>query len=137
MKKYLLLMFIILFAIVLFILWKYVYLEITHYLKLYQEYEVYSVKKTSGTLWLIIHSDEMRNKIIKEYQIEIPEIDFSKNYLLMSDGRKIQEIKYKLKSRYQWHYKFPMGIEKYDDKYYPNKVFFYRINRIYIHRKSD
>jgi hypothetical protein len=137
MKKLKFVMLLVLLLAILFVIWKFVYLEITHYLKIFQEYEVYSKRKTSGTFWIIIHSDEMRIQINKKYQIEIPTADFNKNYLLMSDGRKIREIKYKFKSRYQWQYKFPMGVETFDDKYCPNKIFIYRINRIYIHRKSD
>ena len=138
MRKIMIAMLVFSIAVLLFVLWKFVFLEITHHMTLYQEYEVNSnSRKTSGTHWLIITSNEMSHNIKNSYQIDVPMIDFRKNYLLMSDGRKIVDIKYKLKSRYQWHYKFPMGIVQYDDKHYPNKVFFYLINRKYIHRETD
>jgi hypothetical protein len=106
-------------------------------LELSDEKEVHSERITQGKFWMIIQSEEARTLVMKDYGIQLPENDFNKNYLLISDGRKIKKIKYRLISKYLWQYEFPKGVATFGKEYYPHSIFVYKTNRIYIHRPVD
>lgn len=110
----------------------YYYLIVNREINIYREYRVYDVEETGGTDWLIIHSEESRRIHMKKFNINIPEVDFSKYYLLWSSGRRIKKITYRLISKYKWRYDVPKGVACFGDKYYPHTAFFYKINKVLV-----
>jgi len=105
--------------------------------ELSDEKEIYSERATQGKFWHIISSDEARTGFMEMYGIELPDNDFNKNYLLISDGRKILGLGYRAISQYLWHYDFPKGIARFGKKHFPHTVFVYKTSRIYIHPPAD
>jgi hypothetical protein len=110
----------------------YIYMNVPRKIKIYEEYQVYSKRETFGMFWHIIESEENRSFLAKDYEIDIPKIDFDKYFLLWSDGRKIKEIKYTIWSKYQWCFNDPKGVEIFDEMHYHHTAFFYKIERVYV-----
>lgn len=92
-----------------------------------------SERRTTGFYWRIIPSESARVSIGEEYNIDIPKIDFSKNYLLFADGRQIEKLTYTYGSKYFSCNNLYEGKAKFISNYYPHKVFFYKVPKIYIH----
>lgn len=113
------------------------YLDISRKVKIYEEYEVYSERETWGLAWNIISDENTRQVLMEKFGIEIPRIDFNKNYLLMSDGRRIKEITYKISSKYKWQYNVPKGIATFEGKHHPHTVFIYKINKVLVKQEGD
>jgi len=97
--------------------------------------EIYTPGAT-GRRWKIIFGRN-REAINESWGIEIPEIDFDKNYLLLSDGRKMQELTYTRISQHQWCYDVPKGIAAFGDEYYHNTVFVYKMEKILLKQEGD
>lgn len=115
----------------------YYYLTIERRLELSGEQEMYSARATIGKFWTIITSDKGRARFMEKYNVTLPQNDFENSYLLVSDGRRIKELRYRLISRYQWEYPFPMGVEVFDKTHDLHSIFIYRIKKVYIHQSSD
>lgn len=135
-KRIIIFSFIFLLAIIGYLYWKYIYLEIPRKVKLFQEYEATSKRQTNGKAWIIIFDEDMRLRMTEKFEVEIPKINFKKNYLLLSDGRKVIELKYRLSSRYKWWFDRPMGEVTFDKEHYLHTIFFYKINRVIILQES-
>ncbi len=103
-------------------------------LKLLDEREMPTGRATYGLSWKVIENEEFRIRFGKDYDVKLPENDFSKYNLLVSDGRRILKMRYRLISRYQWRYRFLMGEEVFDSRHYPHSMFVYRIKKIYLHQ---
>ena len=82
-KKILIVLFALLPAILFFDLFR------NRKVKLYEEYEVYSEREVLGLAWLVISSPEQAAVLENEQGVVFPSVDFSKCYLLESQGRKI------------------------------------------------
>jgi len=115
----------------------YCYLALERKLHSSGEQEAFTERTTHGMFWHIVTSEEGRTRFMKKYSVILPQNDFSRNYLLVSDGRKIRELKYRLISRYQWEFPYPMGVETFEKTHYPHTMFVYRIRKIYIAQSSD
>ena len=72
--------------------------------KLYKEFELYSSEPVSGLAWLVISSPKQASILEEKQGIKFPEIDFNKNFLVESQGRKIRTLKYRLVTKYLWDY---------------------------------
>jgi len=105
--------------------------------KLLDEQELPTERTTFGLFWGIIQDEDFRIRFSTRYKVKLPENDFSKYNLLVSDGRRILKLTYKLISRYQWRYRFLMGEEVFDNRHYPHSMFVYRIKKIYLHQYGD
>jgi hypothetical protein len=105
--------------------------------KLSDEQEVYTDRITKGRAWFVIEDEDYRIRFSQEFKVRLPENDFGKHNLLVSDGRRILKLRYRPISKYQWHYHFFMGEEKFEDRLYPHSMFVYRIKRIYLQRAVD
>lgn len=112
-----------------------VHLIVLRKIKIYEEYCVQSEKETGGIVWSIIPTEKTRMALMKKYNLQIPEVDFNKNYLLWASGRRIKEITYRIISKYKWRYGVPKGVATFGEKYYPHTAFFYKINK--VHLKQD
>jgi len=113
------------------------YLDTARKVKIYEEYQVYSERKTWGLAWNIIPDENTRQVLMEEFRIKIPKIDFNKNYLLMSDGRRIKKITYKIGSKYKWQYDVSKGIATFEGKHYLHTVFIYKINKVLVKQEGD
>ena len=105
--------------------------------KLLDEQELPTERTTFGLFWGIIQDEDFRIRFSTRYKVKLPENDFSKYNLLVSDGRRILKLTYKLISRYQWRYRFLMGEGVFDNRHYPHSMFVYRIKKIYLHQYGD
>jgi hypothetical protein len=110
----------------------YIYLNVPRKIKIYEEYQVYSKRETFGMFWHIIENDEIRSHLAKRYEVDIPKIDFSKHYLLWSDGRRVKEINYTIGSKFKWCFNDPKGVEVFEGPRHPHTAFFYKIEKIYV-----
>ena len=106
-------------------------------IRLLDEQEVPTERTTHGLFWDIIQDEDLRIRWGNEYKVKLPENDFSKYNLLVSDGRRLQKLRYRLISKYQWRYHFLMGEEVFDNRHYPHSMFVYRIKKIYLHQYGD
>ena len=112
-------------------------LTVKRNVKLLDEQEIHTGRTTHGMFWDIIQDDDLRIRYGIRYNIKLPENDFSKYNLLVSDGRRLLKLRYKLISKYQWRYHFLMGEEVFDNRQYPHSMFVYRIKKIYLHQYGD
>lgn len=108
------------------------YLNVEREIEIYKEYSINSDEETGGIVWSIINSEMSRKKMMVKYKIKIPEVDFSKYYLLWSSGRRIKKITYRIISKYKWWYGVPKGIAVFGEKYYPHTAFFYKIDKVLV-----
>ena len=106
-------------------------------IRLLDEQEVPTERTTHGLFWDIIQDEDLRIRWGNEYKVKLPENDFSKYNLLVSDGRRLPKLRYRLISKYQWRYHFLMGEEVFDNRHYPHSMFVYRIKKIYLHQYGD
>ena len=105
--------------------------------KLYEEYEVYSEREVLGLAWLIIDSPEQASAIENKHGVVFPSVDFSKYYLLESQGRKIKSLKYKKISQFSWDYNIPMGIAEFTGETNPHTIYVYKIDKHKIKQNGD
>ncbi len=105
--------------------------------KLLDEQEVPTGRTTLGMFWIVISNEEAGIRFSNRYKFNLPENDFSKYNLLVSDGRRILKLDYRLISKYLWRYHFPRGKEVFDNRHYPHSMFVYRIRKIYIKQEGD
>jgi hypothetical protein len=115
----------------------YYLLTVRRSVKLLDEQEVPTERTTLGLFWLVIEDEGFMVRFGEEYKVRLPENDFNKHNLLVSDGRRILKLKYRLISKYQWHYRFLRGEEEFDHVHYPHSMFVYKIKKIYLHRAND
>ncbi len=135
MKKLIKISSIIILCIGVIVLGIYIYLNIPRKIKIYGEYKQVHIKReTSGFVWRITGSKNSKDHLSKKFDVEMPEIDFNKYYLLYSDGRKIKEINYTIGSKYEWGYDVFKGVAVFEKKYYPHTVFFYLIEKVLVHQ---
>lgn len=105
--------------------------------KLSDEQEVYTDRMTKGRAWYVIKDEYYRIRFGQEFKVKLPENDFAKHYLLVSDGRRILKLRYRPISRYQWQLRSLMGEEKFENRLYPHSMFVYRIKKIYLERAIE
>ena len=96
----------------------------------------YTMSNAGISAWKIVY-DKNKDAISESWNIEIPIIDFSKNYLLLSSGRRIEKLVYKRISQYKWSYNVPKGVAVYKDGFYPNSVFVYVIDKVPLKQDAD
>jgi hypothetical protein len=130
-KKILIVLFALLPAILFFDLFR------SRKVKLYEEYEVYSEREVLGLAWLIISSPEQATALENKQGVVFPSVDFSKYYLLESQGRKINSLKYKKISRFSWDYNIPIGIAEFTGETNPHTIYVYKIGRHKIKQNGD
>jgi hypothetical protein len=128
---------VIIFAIILFTWFLYWYFLGWTKIVIYSENEVFSNRKTHGMAWFIIDNNRAQEIVSDMYEIKIPENDYGKNYLLISDGRQVSSVIYKRISKYQWCYDVPLGIARFKDGHSPNNVYIYKINKIMLKQDDD
>ncbi|MBQ8680809.1 MAG: hypothetical protein IJ530_13825 [Treponema sp.] len=105
--------------------------------KIYEEYEVYSERELLGLAWLIISSQEQATAVENKQGVVFPSVDFSKYYLLESQGRRINSLKYKKISRFSWDYNIPVGIAEFTGKISPHTIYVYKIDKHKIKQNGD
>lgn len=105
--------------------------------KLYKEFELYSSEPVSGLAWLVISSPKQASILEEKQGIKFPEIDFNKNFLVESKGRKIRTLKYRLVTKYLWDYNIPMGTAEFYGDVNPNSIYVYIIDKHNIKQKGD
>ena len=105
--------------------------------RLLDESEVYSSRELSGLAWLIITSQEQANAVGNKQGVIFPSIDYSKHYLLESQGRKIKSLKYKKTSRFSWEYNLPMGIAEFENEFNPHTIYVYKIEKCEVKQNGD
>jgi len=115
----------------------YLLLTVRRNVKLLDEREVPTERTTLGLFWKVIENEDFSVRFGKEYNVILPENDFRRHNLLVSDGRRILRLRYRLISKYQWRYRFLMGEEVFDNRHYPHSMFVYRIKKIYLHQYGD
>lgn len=108
-----------------------------HSIKLMDELEVFTNRITAGQFWHVIQNEEAKILFCSQNNVELPTNDFKKYNLLVSDGRRILKLSYRIISKYQWNYHFFKGEEVFDSEYYPHSMFVYRIKKIYLHKFGD
>lgn len=105
--------------------------------KIIDETEIYSERELSGLAWLVITSEEQAKAIEKKHGIIFPSNDYSENYLLECQGRKMKSLRYNKVSKYEWEYDVPVGIEEFIGEINPHAVYVYRINKVKIKQDGD
>lgn len=85
-----------------------------------------------GTWWTTVFDEN--HSISKDYNIELPKVDFTKNNLIISAGREIKSLTYTRKSKYTLPYKgHPyVGDVILKRQLYAHKFFVYKIDKLYI-----
>lgn len=116
--------------IVLLVLCLYSFLSVKRHIRLYDEREVYTSRETGGLFWHVIESEEEKDRFIKKYHVNLPGNDFSKCYLLVSDGRKIRDLTYRLISKFLSEDHELVGEADFDPRPYLHSMFVYRIKQI-------
>ena len=106
-------------------------------IRLYEEYEIFSERELLGKAWLVITSQEQAAAVENKHGIVLPSIDFSKYYLLESQGRKIKKLKYRNISRFFWEYDVPTGIEEFMGETNSHVIYVYKIDKHQIKQKED
>lgn len=133
MKKSLLFIFIIILLLIFTIAF---FLLNENSVKFYEEIEISTTRNCQGNFWHIITANN-KNSFEQKYNLKFPENDYSKNYLLLTDGRKVKSLKYKYISKLLWDYDVPKGIEEFDNILYPNTMFVYKIDPILLKQADD
>lgn len=127
--------FFICFIVIVFVIFTYLNKEQT--IQLYEELTITKETECHGLFWHIIFSQDNADRNNIEYRIELPENDYSKNFLLISDGRKILSLKYTLISKYHSKYKVPTGYATFDEVLNPHEMYVYRIPKIFVKQDGD
>lgn len=96
------------------------------------EQEVFTSRTTRGLFWVVIWDEEDRINVCDRYEIELPKIDFTKHNLLLSDGRRILKLRYRLLSKFQTDRHYLIGEEVFDSQHYPHCMFVYKVKKIFI-----
>ena len=136
--KKILYIFLSVFLSVVIVVWGgWIYLTKQRKIEIYHVSTVHSDQELWGNGWKIIYYEEQRACLEKIFGFPIPKTDFSRNYLLLSLGRQIKEIRYNYFSQYQWEYDIPMGVETFEGPVHPHKCFIYTIERTYIRQNLD
>lgn len=104
---------------------------------IWDEKQIEKGLQSYGLSWLIISSEKQAKRIEEVDNIVLPKNDYTKNYLLISDGRKIISLKYKKISKYQWQYDVPMGVEVFDDNLTNYCMYVYKIPKIVLKQNGD
>lgn len=122
-----------------FIILMIVMIDLFRYRKLsfLEESEIYTSKIVQGKAWLIITNKKQADIVGEKQGISFPYNDYSKYYLLESQGRKIKSLGFRKFSKYLWDYDVPMGIESFDDDFSPNTIYIYKIKKIEIKQNGD
>ena len=128
-KKYNLAILIVLVCFLCFFLF-FIYVKYPRKLLIYKEIAViHTNKTTTGKLWHIITSDQVRQYFSKEYEIKIPKLDFTKRFLLMTDGRKVKKITYDVWNIFCDCSDVPEGKAYFEKNYQENTMIFYEIEK--------
>ena len=114
-----------------------VYFFPKRYLKMYDVSTIYSERECMGLFWRIITDENTKEIIEEKHEINIPDNDYDKYYLLISDGREIQSIQYTNISRYLWQYDVPKGIEVFTGDVHKHEMFCYRIEKKLLKQDGD
>ena len=86
----------------------------------------------SGTWWTTVFSEE--HSITRKYNIKLPDINYSKNNLIVSGGREIKILTYTRNSKFKLPYKKKhyVGEAILKNEFYPHTLFVYKIDKIPI-----
>lgn len=77
---------------------------------------------------------ENDNHLVKALNLKLPNVDFSKNYMVISGGRLVSEITYTRISKFLWPYKDTyQGNAIFENPLQPNTIFYYKTKRIPCH----
>ena len=109
----------------------------TRNIDLWDEICIEKTTPSYGLSWLIISNEKQAERIASKKQIKLPNNNFSINYLLISDGRKIKSLTYKKISKYQWEYDVPMGIAGFDETLNSHSIYVYKIPKIVLKQDGD
>ena len=109
----------------------------TRNIDLWDEICIEKTTPSYGLSWLIISNEKQAERIASNEQIKLPNNNFSINYLLISDGRKIKSLTYKKISKYQWEYDVPMGIAEFDETLNSHSIYVYKIPKIVLKQDGD
>ena len=109
----------------------------TRNIDLWDEICIEKITPSYGLSWLIISNEKQAERIASKKQIKLPNNNFSINYLLISDGRKIKSLTYKKISKYQWEYDVPMGIAEFDETLNSHSIYVYKIPKIVLKQDGD
>jgi hypothetical protein len=99
--------------------------------------EVKLAAEFKGDYWCMV--DENRLKYLENYGIKPEEFEFDKYNIVISEGRKIKEMRYK-REKY-----FPFRKTKFartilEKELYPNSIFIYQLEKgtkVYLNEKSN
>jgi hypothetical protein len=123
---------IVIASFALMILCSYLFLSLERHVRLLDEREIYTSRATKGLFWRIIESEKDRQRFMEEYPVDLPDNDFTKYYLLVSDGRKVRNLTYRLISKSWTEYHELVGEADFDPRHYPHAMFVYKIKRIFL-----
>jgi len=108
-----------------------------HSVKLMEEQEVFTSRTTRGLFWQVIWSEEDRIWFCDRYEVELPNIDFTKHNILVSDGRRIVKLSYRIISKTRTYHHSLIGEEVFNSQHYPHSMFVYRVKKIGIRQFWD
>lgn len=110
-------------------------MECTEYYREMNWMYVEEDEKPTFTYWDVIYDDSLKDGYSNIYQLDLPEVDFERQTLLFSCGRKINSISYTEASRYHKYSSqyIPMKYDKHppvgnpvmENEYHPNIIFLY------------
>lgn len=118
--------FVVLVFVLLFLIF---YYSSERSLQLYDKNMLKTDRECCGRFWITITNLEQAKKAESKYGISIPDNDYNKNFIIISDGRIINSIKYNLYSRFLWQYDVPKGKEEFTDEFYENYMICYKTER--------
>lgn len=107
-------------------LYKPVSLELTEVARINTEKDL-----GNGGYWSMVYNNE--HSVIKQYDIELPEVDFGKYNLVFSTGREIKELTYKRGVTLPYGKDVYKGFPVFKRDLYPHTIFFYKVEKIKIH----
>ncbi len=81
-----------------------------------------------GTWWSTIYGNE--HKITTQYNIKLPENDFTRYNLVFSTGREIKRITYRRIDQLPLGKDVYKAVPVFKKDFFTHKIFFYRINKL-------
>jgi len=113
------------------------YFFVNHKLKFYDVYYLETTRDCYGQFWMTITNEKLAEKVSSKYDICIPENDYTKYNLIISDGREITSIKYNLGSKFFWQYDVPKGIEEFSSIFHEHTMICYKTDKILLKQDGD
>jgi hypothetical protein len=112
-----------------------IYTFIPFKLKVYKtyEYDVKQVEITDGDTWNLMTSEKHKVLHQNNYHIKLPDVDFKKNYLYITYGKKAKKFTYHNFRLYDFFEReIYVGVDGevvWETKYNPNKIYIYLTER--------